>query len=153
MIVRALLILVSLAFAACGSSRVKPDKSTQIVKEGVAAIWVAWVKDKGDKYDVNMNIHNDSTEKGMIIFLSDMTCKRGSMPGKLRHTFFNTGERTIDFRPRETKSFNLVCDTHNDQKGDFTIHFAKIYDNPSLDGKTTGKVIAENLEWRQPDKR
>jgi len=136
----------------CGSRRVVPDASTQVTRDGVATIGAGWLKDKGDKFDVNLTLRNENPEKGMIVLLSDMTCKRGNVVGNLKHTFFNTGERTIDFRPGELKSFNLVCDLNSRQRGDFSVHVRRVWDNPNGDGKTTGKVISENLEWKQPEK-
>ena len=144
------LLFVAAVFAA---ERFTPGSENNIKKDGVLLAHVAWIKDKGQKFDFNLHIHNENEDKGMIIFLSDLRCKRGTVTGVVKHTFFNTGEKTIDFKPNERKDFNLVCRTEGTEKGDFQLKIAKVYDNPSLDGKTVGKVIAENLEWKQSDRK
>ena len=65
-----------------------------------------------------------------------------------KHTFFNTGERTIDFKPAEAKTFNLVCRLGAETTGAMRLTIAKVYENQTLDGKTAGKVVASNIEWK-----
>jgi len=130
-----------------------PDPENQMTAKGVVTISVPWIKDKGDKFDLNLSIHNEDSEKGIIVFLSDMGCLRGKVRGQLKHTFFNTGEKTIDFKPNETKSFTLVCRLHGKPRGDFKVTVAKVYGNPSMDGKTVSKVLAKDLAWSQSDRR
>lgn len=134
------------------SEKYSPDPANQMIAKDIVSIGVPWIKDKGKKFDVNVRIHNESPEKGIIIFLSDMGCKRGAVRGELKHTFFNTGEKTIDFKPNETKSFTLVCRTSSEGRGDFNLTVSKVYSNPSMDGKTVGTVIAKDLTWTQLDK-
>jgi len=144
------LSLFVLVAAACGG-RVKLDPQSNVAKQdGIVSMWAEWVKDKGDKYDIRMNIKNDS-DQATIIMLNGLQCYRGQIPGRLKHTFFNTGERTMDFRPGELKTFNLVCVYGSDTKGDFRIVIDRIFENPSGDGRQTGKVVAQKIEWNQPD--
>ncbi len=145
-----LLLLGSAAFA---SEKYMPDPENQMTAKGVVTVSVPWIKDKGKKFDVSLNIHNEDTDKGIIIFLSDLGCQRGKVRGELKHTFFNTGEKTIDFKPNETKTFTLVCRVAGETRGDFKLSVAKVYGNPSMDGKTVSKVIAKDLTWSQSDKR
>lgn len=141
------------AAARAESTMFNPGPDNNIHQKGVVTVQVPWIKDKGKKFDVHLSIHNENPDKGMIIFLSDMGCRRGKVTGELKHTFFNTGEKTIDFKPNQTKDFNLVCRTEGATRGDFKLSINKVYNNPSLDGKTVGKVIAENLTWSQDDRR
>lgn len=142
-----------MSLQALASDKFMPDPENQMSAKGVVTVSVPWIKDKGDKFDVNLSIHNEDTDKGIIIFLSDMGCMRGTVRGELKHTFFNTGEKTIDFKPNETKSFTLVCRVHGEGRGDFKISVAKVYGNPSMDGKTVSKVLAKDLSWKQSDRR
>ncbi|MGE4132787.1 MAG: hypothetical protein AB7F86_14175 [Bdellovibrionales bacterium] len=119
---------------------------------GVVSVWANWVKDKGKKYDLQLAIANDANEP-IIVMLGEMACYRGGQRGTLRHTFFNTGERTIDFRPKELKTFNMVCQIGTDAEGDFKIEIGNIYENPTGDGKTTGKTMAQGISWTAPDLR
>lgn len=150
-----LIVFLAVGFCvpALATEKYTPGPDNKAVVKGVATLSVAWIKDKGKKFDVHVNIHNDNQDKGMIIFLSDMTCQRGNMGGTLKHTFFNTGERTINFHPNETKEFNLVCNIGDESKGDFKILVSKIYENPSMDGRTVGKVIGKDIVWKQDDRR
>ena len=45
----------------------------------------------------------------------------------------------------------MVCNLAAKTKGDFKINLGKIWDNPSLDGKTTGKGLADDAAWVQKD--
>lgn len=144
------LVLFVTATQAFAADRLMIDPSNKIVDKGVVTVAIPWLKDKGDKYDINLSIHNENDEKGMIIFLSDLGCKRGGVAGQLKHTFFNTGERTIDFRPGQTKEMTLVCKTEGSKSGAFELTVAKVYANPTLDGKTVGKILARNLNWQFP---
>lgn len=144
------LALVALSVLSACSSRYKFEPGSRVTKNDVV-IGANWIKDKGDKYDMQFTIANNST-KSIVILLGDMSCYRGELQGQLKHTFFNTGERTIDFRPGELKMFNLVCNYGMDTKGPFKITIKKVYDNPRNDGSSTGAVLAENLNWVAKEK-
>ncbi len=134
------------------TEQINIDPANNIQAKGIVTATVGWIKDKKKKWDLDLHIKNENPEQGIIIFLSDMGCRRGSTVGKLKHTFFNTGERTIDFRPGQVKDFHLVCDTGNESTGAYQLEITRVYSNPSLDGKTIGKVVAKNLKWKHSDK-
>ena len=139
-------ITLCFVFTGCGAKTVRLTDEFKVTKDNVS-MWATWVKDKGKKYDLNLNIANN-TDKDVIIMLEEMSCFRGSNRGALKHTFFNTGERVIDFRAGQMKGFNLVCDLQANVEGDFKIKVAKVYENLGGDGKTRGKAIASDLEWK-----
>lgn len=144
-------LIVALAlvtFAACGGKRVALTEGNTAKADGVMTMTVAWVKDKGKKFDIRISLKNEKENEGVIVMLNDVTCFKGNLRGETKHTFFNTGERTMDFRPGELKSFNLVCRLGSETTGPFKINIVRVYENPNLDGKTTGKVIASNIEWK-----
>ena len=143
---RFLICLLVLGLTACAGRAIKLGNDTKVTKDGIG-VWATWLKDKGKKYDVQLNIENGS-KNDLIILLSDMSCFRGENRGTLKHTFFNTGERTIDFRVGQMKPFNLVCDYRAKGEGDFKIIISRIFDNPGGDGRTRGKVIGNDLEWK-----
>lgn len=147
---KSFVLVFFIAIAGCGG-RVKLDQQSNVAtKPGVLSVWAEWVKDKEDKYDIRLNIKNEA-DNDIIIMLAGIRCYRGNVPGQIKHTFFNTGERTMDFRAGELKTFNLVCRYGTDTKGDFRIVIEKVFDNPANDGRTAGKVIGEKIEWKQPD--
>lgn len=134
-----------LTLAACGSAQIHPETAT-VTPNKVIDMKANWVKDKSKKWDIELAMTNKS-EKDIIIMLSDLQCSRGNTNGMLHHTFFNTGERTIDFHKSQTKIFRLVCDTGTPTEGDFKIVINRIYDNPSADGTTKGKVVGDRITW------
>ena len=145
-------LLAISALAGCGHATTKLDKSNSEVKvDGVISVWSSWVKDKKDKFDLQLNIVNLDEKQGLIVMLQDMGCKRGDVTGTLKHTFFNTGERTIDLKPGQSKSFNMVCKTPIPVKGDYVVTFGKVYANPKLDGYTQGPILAQSLVWKYSD--
>src|SRR5665213_800821 len=134
------LIVTAVCLPAFGSTKYEPGANNKMEAKGIMTLTVSWIKDKGKKYDLHVNIKNENDKTGIIVFLSDMGCQRGESGGQLKHTFFNTGERTIDFRPHQQKDFNMMCIVNGKATGPFKLSVAKVYDNPSLDGKTVGKV-------------
>ena len=123
-----------------------------VTKANISA-WVSKVKDKGKKFDFTFHLKNKG-EKFVIVMLHDITCYRGKKGGVVKHTFFNTGERTIDLMPNQLKKFKMLCKIGEKSQGKYKIVVKSIYSNPSRDGKHTGKEVAKNLTWvYDPDKQ
>jgi len=149
-----LLFTIVFGLSAFASSKLDVSPDNKIDVKGLMTMTVAWVKDKSKKFDVSITIKNESDKAGIIVMLNDMGCGRGDTAGQLKHTFFNTGERTIDFKAHQQKQFNMVCDLGGDVKsGPFKLNIAKVYDNPGMDGHTLGKILASDLTWSQDDKK
>jgi len=142
------------AFAAtlvgCASKKTFHQTAITSSQSDVASIRVNWVKEKGNKFDLEMAITNE-TAQPIIIFLADIRCARGNSGGELKHTFFNTGERTIDFHPRQSKVFRMVCRTGRND-GDYQLEIARVFSNPSGDGKNADKVIGHSIGWSGPSR-
>ncbi|MCP5470444.1 MAG: hypothetical protein H7A36_08085 [Chlamydiales bacterium] len=140
-------LIITLLAVAC-STRKKYETTAQapVKDKSGMALQVNWVKDKKVKYDVEVVMTNES-EKARIVMLPDIHCFKGDTRGILKHTFFNTGERTIDFQPGENKSFKMVCNHSAPVEGAFRLLVTEIYDNPEMDGATKGKIVGKNLEW------
>jgi len=134
------------AMSACTAKKYINVSQNKVTVKDIVAVWGSWIKEKGPKYDVNFHISNIS-EKFFIIMLHDLRCFKGDRPGTLMHTFFNTGERTIDFLPNETKSFKFVCRIGSQSTGKYKISIMRIYENPNRDGKQLGKIIAKDIDW------
>jgi hypothetical protein len=145
-------ILAVFSVSSAADQMFRPGPDNKMEAKGIVTVEIPWINDEGDSYDVQFRVTNDNDDKGMIIFMSDLSCKRGNVTGRLKYTFFNAGERTIDFKPGETKEFKMVCKTEDHKKGDFKLNIARIYNNPSLDGKTVGKIIAKGLSFTQSDR-
>ena len=131
----------TLSFA---KDRVVLDSASATAK-GVMEARVLWLKDKEDKFDFELVLNNLS-ESGQIVYLHDVACQKGSVTGEAKHTFFNTGERTIDFKPGQTKKLKLVCRLGTDVfSNTYSIKIRRINSNPNFDGKTVGKLLAKDL--------
>lgn len=142
-------LALSVAGVGCSHHKVKLDQSqTKADASGVASMWISMIKEKGRKFDATLHIRNESKDK-IIILLGDMDCSQGSETGTLKYTFFNTGERIIDFGPNQEKSFIVVCKLPERTKtGEFAITAHHIFDNPSGDRTHPGKEIAHDLTTR-----
>lgn len=130
-------------------SYAKRDKvvldSAVATAKGIMEARVEWVKDKKSKFDYGLVLSN-LTETGLIVYLHDIACKKGNVSGETKHTFFNTGERTIDFKPGETKRFKLVCKLHTEVFSDnYSVSIRRVNSNPNYDGKTVGKLLYKGL--------
>jgi len=147
------ILVFAFASSAFASSTFIPGAENKMVAKGVMSLSVLKIIDKGRKFDMKLAIRNDNNQTGIIVFFSDMSCQRAGTPGRLKYSLFGIGERTIDFRPGQQKEMSMVCETEGTKKGPFKLMVAKIYDNPSLDGKTVGKVIANDLTWEQDDRQ
>jgi hypothetical protein len=134
-----------LTCAGCAHKKVTVD-STQMTKNAFLTFDVGFLKEKGKKYDLDLGVTNVS-DNDIIIMLNDMQCFKGTEQGILKHTFFNTGERTIDFRKGQRKHFRMVCTLSGDSDGDYKIVVSRVFDNPEGDGKTKGKLLAEKLSF------
>ena len=144
----ALLVVAALVSASACSHTKAVLHPTYVAKKSDFSMWVDWVKDKGSKYDVSFNFRNDG-EKHALFYLNELNCYRGSTPGTLKHTFFNTGHRTFKAHPHQLEHSNMVCKVKG--SGPYRIVLSHVYENPSGDGVTRGDLLAENLEWSQVD--
>lgn len=140
-----LLPLMALVFG-CASKKTFDPNVVKVNRKGVLSVTSRWIKDKGHKFDINLEIEN-LNKAPIIVYLRDIKCQRGDRGGHLKHTFFNTGERTIDFTEGEIKNFKLVCDHAQKAEGPFKITIKKVYSNPDGDGESRGKVIAKDIVW------
>ncbi len=147
--IRLILIALLIVNTSCASRRMLSDNNA-VTSPGVMKVWANWVKDKGEKFDIQFVMQN-LQDTAMIVKLHDVQCARGKRTGSIKHTFFNTGERTIDLMPHESKRFNLVCRVGVDSRGPFNMRIVKVYANPEQDGESIGQVIAKNIIWSIPE--
>jgi hypothetical protein len=116
-------------------------------KTGLLTLVPVWIKDKAHKYDVQLHVQNESNQT-LLFFVGDMRCTRGSNAGDIH---MHSDNRVVDLRPQESRNLLLTCDNHQDAQGDFVLTISKVFDNPSNDSRTPGKVLAEGLTWQQSD--
>lgn len=114
-------------------------------QKGIITVTADWLKDKDNKFDVSMHFTNE-TDKTILLFVGDMKCARG--PDKDGNIDNHTDRRTIDLRGHESRSVVVTCRLPSETKGDFSVAM-KVYENPSSDSNTPGKILAEALTWKQ----
>jgi hypothetical protein len=138
-----ILLLASASAFAFGWKKVEGLGKMQ--KPGVITATPEWLKDKDDKYDVSMKFANDS-KNTILLFVGDMKCMRGA--DNATKIDPHQDRRTIDLRAGESRSVIFTCYMPTKTKGDFAMSL-KVFDNPSSDSNTPGKVLAEDLHWKQ----
>ncbi len=141
-----------IALMGCGGGKkVLMTENNTAKASGVLGLTVAWLKHKGNKFDVNFSMRDESESKSIIVYLHDIHCYRGETMAEMKHKWFGAGEKVIDLKIGQSKSFTLGCNHGADAKGPVRIVIEKVYDNPTHDGKVPGKVIANNISWTGKD--
>jgi len=141
--VSAFLFLLTLG---CSSRKsIKIDSTSAASDAPVVSLRFEWIKEKGDKYDMRLIVKN-GTDKSILFYLNELHCFKGSVEGTLKHTFFNTGHRTFKFHPGAQEAYNMVCKVGDNVQGDYRVVLGRVLENPTGDGKTPGKQIAEKIE-------
>lgn len=140
-----LIFLVGFAMPAQSARDKVMFDSAAATAKGIMEARVQWIKDKKNKFDFELVLTN-LTESGLIVYLHDISCKKGKVVGEAKHTFFNTGERTMDFKPGQSKKFKLVCKLGVEEFSDkYVVGVRRVSSNPNFDGKTVGKLLAKDL--------
>lgn len=132
---------------ACSSGKIPltPDEGVKVDK--VIHVYGDQLIVKKNKYTVRAymtNLHGSP----LVFHLGEILCFRGKDQGITGYSNFGIGERTIDFAAGQQKQFNFGCTFGERQPtGPFKIVITRIYENPSGDRVTAGKVIKENVVW------
>jgi len=118
----------------------------KVSQKGVIEVTADWVKDKDNKFDVNLKLQNEA-KNTLLIFAGDMKCSRGTE--KDGTVDIHSDNRTIALRPGESRFVVATCRLQSkDVRGDFTVSF-KVFDNPTNDSNTPGKALTGMLTWKQ----
>ena len=125
------------------------EEKYKVTRPNIAKVSVEWIKNKGKKFDVHLSIEN-LADFPIIMMLSDFKCSKSGHTAALRHTHWNMGERTIDFKTGESKDFTMVCPHGevDEKEPEYKINIQRVDSNKSGDGKTTGQIIAKDIEWK-----
>lgn len=136
--------IMGIILTSCASKTVFKDPEP---KSGEFYFWPVWIKDKKARFDSLYTIKN-LTDKHIIIFTEDINCKRSEAKGSIIH---KTKKTQLALRPQEFINLISICKLGKRVQGEMKISITKIYDNPSKDGRTIGKVIQENVVWTRAD--
>lgn len=110
---------------------------------GLISTWMTWVKDKGDKFDAEWNLMNES-QQTIIIMSDDVHCSRGSAAGRIVSGAFSRGNVAVSLRPGQRKEFLIICEVGSTGGGDFRMSIGQIYDEDPANGLKRN-VIAQNV--------
>ena len=138
------LIFLALMIWSCAEVYYPPDPV--VYKSKVLRVFVSRVKDKGDKFHVISRIDNESN-KPILVFFGGLTCFKGKKEGLPKYSF-GIGEQYINIPSGSSKTVKFWCELNQPvQQGRYRVVIKKVFDNPSGDGRTPGKAIAENLSF------
>ena len=146
--VRFIALGLGLAFLAeaCSHHKVTlAPESTTGGKTGILTFNRVELKDKKRKFDVLTEVRNEST-KPILFFVEDLKCSRGGTEGILQST-----DAMIFLHAGESRGTRYTCELPARTMGEFKLNVSKVYDNPSGDGRTPGKTIANDVTWTAPD--
>ena len=140
------------SFASATFARDKGDYSEvpKSSKPGTMSMWIEWIKDKGDKYDYRLHLENDSPNKDLLIRVNHIECYRDGKRGVTKNSYLKLASMSIPLFPGQKLDFNSFCYFNEETKGDFKIVIRNVYDNPTKDGITAGKVVVSDLTWSSP---
>jgi hypothetical protein len=142
------LALVLIFVAGCAHRKVGVKGNNRVVRPGVVSMWTPWVKDKGDTYDMNLTILNESG-KMILIYPAEAHCFRGATEGSFKN--LGNGERIVDFSVGQKREFTIHCDFDSyHHQGDYRVVLSGVYAT-TADGKGTPKQLAKNLELVIPE--
>ncbi len=116
------------------------EEGNRVTKPGVISLSTSWIKDKGKKFDIGFKMRNESKEN-IIVVPVEIQCGRGGVSGRLKD------EKAIALRSGEMKETTLTGLLSEKVKGPYKMTLTKVYLNPGADGKTLGKVLAEDVAW------
>ena len=137
-------LLAALGLLAMTGSVKKINTSGQRASTpGLVSTWMNWVKDKGDKFDAEWNLMNES-QQTLIIMSDDVQCSRGSASGRIVGGPFSRSNVSVSLRPGQRKEFLIICELGSSGGGDFRMTIGQIYDENPANG-LKNQVIAQNV--------
>ena len=138
------LILVALMIWSCAEVYYPPDPV--VYKSKILRVFVSRVKDKGDKFHVISRLDNE-TDKPILVLFGGLACFKGKTEGLAKYSF-GIGEQYINIPPGSSKPVKFWCELNQPvPTGHYRVVIKKVFSNPSGDGRTPGKAIAENLSF------
>ncbi len=137
-------VLIVASFAV-GCTETYEPVDPVIYKSPTMKLMVDRVKDHGDKFDVKSRIVNDS-DVTLLIFFNAVECHKGAIQGESTYAL-GIGERLINIPAGSTKRMDFVCKLNREVKDKkYKIRIKTVFDNPSNDGRTQGKILLKNVE-------
>jgi hypothetical protein len=149
-----IIVTFFILFASCSTIKIKPvgDEALSEIK-GLISLDATNLKIKSKYFAGRFLIINQTSnskkKKKLLVYLRDIKCFRGEQAGRVKNNIpFNIGEKYIDIDPSQQKALHLKClFPFSVDEGELKIVIEKVYDNPSMDGLTSGKTLAKDFTW------
>jgi len=123
----------------------------EVYVEGLFSVWGTWVKDKGEKLDLKLNIEN-SVPVPIVIRTRDIKCSKGERWGDLYFLGRARHSRRVVLHPRQRRTFVVACRlAHRDIEGDFRILVGHIFEDPMRRADGVAELLATDIEWVVPE--
>jgi hypothetical protein len=113
----------------------------QVTAGDTITVGADFIEPSNDHYVIRLVVTNEATDRALLVKLEELQCFWGPSQALLKHSAFGIGERKMDFRPGETKSFTMSCPTGSGASGDFRVNLMRVYDD------STGDVLFDDVEW------
>jgi hypothetical protein len=150
--VRSLILCSAVSVIACGHNKIEMDSDASTVGDkNVLLISGSWIKEKMKKFDIRLTLAPQGSDNE-IVWLKDIQCSRGSTKGEMSMVDARHGDLPIWLRQGTVQTIIFTCDLGAENvRGNFIVDITRVYDNPSADGRTGGKVLAKNLVLEQAE--
>ncbi|MEZ4240640.1 MAG: hypothetical protein R3F59_31710 [Myxococcota bacterium] len=99
------------------------------------------IEPQNDHYTVFLKLTNQSADRALMMSHDELQCWWGPSQAMLKHATFGIGERRIDLRPGESKTFPMNCMTGARGTGDFKVNILHVYDD------STGDLLLDDVSW------
>lgn len=136
------LMLVLFMISACASKKLVSGEDRATDKKSGVSLWSSWVKDKEDKFDIELFLSNDSDEV-RIVKSQNVHCFRGKTRGKVEMDA--NRDNLIQLNPGEIYKFVVICRYYKKMMGDYKVSIKKIHNEPEGDAKQ--KVVGKNINY------
>jgi|GEM_PF-4748783 len=138
------LLIIFGIFSSCAHK--KKTLNDSVTQEGVATLQAIWIKDKAKKFDMAVKLTNLST-KPLLIPNGAMTCRKGSLEGKITKTSLDHVNPNISWilQPSQTVEFYFVCTVEQKIQGEMMFTIKELFENKNLDSPDRGNRLAEGL--------
>ncbi len=137
----------------CAGGRAFAVPYEPVTRAGVISVWVHHLEDFGDRFDVKLNMRNESAGT-LIVRADDLRMFRGDTQCQVKAGRFNIGEemilgaRIFDIKPGETRTAGITGQLPTVVTGPFRVIVAEVWSNPTADGRAMGEIVARDLEWK-----
>ncbi|MBF0316036.1 MAG: hypothetical protein HQK52_21630 [Oligoflexia bacterium] len=141
--IKVFLFVVTFALAfGCSHQKTLNPSTNKLEKDNLIRLMATWVKDKGERFDMEIQLTNISTNS-LLIPMGMFRCGKGDLQGAItRNTMNSSVAYNLILEQGESRIFNFTCTLDRKFDGPFVFKIVKIFENVN-DQK--GKELASEL--------